>query len=168
MQTKQVVYLGLALIVIGGVALGGCTKKSAESITESIIEQSTNDDVDVDIGTNTVTINTNGGSFQAGDNVSLPENFPTDIYVIDGDLKSSISTSDTGSFSITLQSDESFDDTKTAYQRELADAGWTVTGTYTYGTSMTLAAEKDDRDVTVSITEADGIVTVSITTTQDQ
>jgi hypothetical protein len=157
-------YLVLPLVFVLLFSVSGCGKSTAERSVENAIERATNNQADVDVSTNTVTINTNGGSWQAGQNVSLPSGFPDDVYVIDGTLTSAITTTVGKAYTISMQTDSSVSEVKSTYDREIVNDGWTVTADANYSGTMTILAEKDKRTLTVGIATADAITTVTIST----
>lgn len=170
MQKKHISLIILALVLVSGIILSGCTKKAsekaAETVTEKAIEKSTNGQADVDISTNTVTINTNGSSFQAGENVSLPSGFPSDIYVIDGTLKSATTTNENNGYSLSIETSKSLSNARDQYEQKLKDEGWTVTATMNFQGSASIVAEKDNRSVSVMVSESDGKTTVVVITSE--
>lgn len=72
--------LALALVLS---ACGKSEEKAAETLAEEALEANSGQDVDVDIADDgqTVTIETEQGTLKqsSGDNVALPDNFPTDV-----------------------------------------------------------------------------------------
>ncbi len=155
------------IALVGLVAvLSGCTEQAAEKAAESAIESSTNNEAEVDFDDETVTVNTNAGSFTAGEEVALPDNFPDDVYVIDGTIISAMEVVESNGFSVSIQTDTSVADAQDAYTDELTDDGWEITGTMTIGSGATIIAEKDERTATVSISrdDDDNMTLVGITT----
>lgn len=146
------VTLPLALIVLGA----SCGKKISEKTIENAIEKSSNGQADVDIGTNSVSINVNGTSMKTGDSVALPTNFPTDVYVIDGTIKTAVSTPGVG-YNVALTTTKSVADAKALYDQKLPAAGWTITTTAVIDVhTAVVAASKSGRTVSVSISDTDG------------
>lgn len=130
--------------------LTGC-KSAADKAVEKAVEHATNTSVDVDSSTNTVRINANGASWETGDSVSLPANFPDDIYVADGKLKVAIASDATQGFTVSLESTESVANLKALYEKELKADGWTITNTIDIQGSSSVMATKAKRSVTVTI-----------------
>lgn len=163
MHTRTKQLLTVLAIVAVALTVTGC-KKTAEKVAESIIEKSTNGQADVDVDNDQVTINTNGGSYQAGENISLPDGFPTDVYVVDGTIKSAITTKANEIYNVSIETTKSVSDVKSEYESKLQSEGWTITVNATYGGSASLAAEKANRQVSVIIGETDGKATVTLGT----
>lgn len=141
----------------------GCGQKTAEKVAEKAIEKATNGQADVDIGTNTVKINTNGSSYQAGGDVELPSGFPSDVYVIDGKL-TSVSTYGDDGFTISLETTKTAAEVKEKYDSQLKEDGWTIKMSLAYENGASVSAEKDNRTVTMSVDGSSGKMIVVITT----
>jgi len=137
------------LLVTG---FGSCGKKAAEKTIESSIEKSTGGQVDVDVDKDSVKIETNEGTFESGENVSLPSGFPSDVYVVDGTVTSATSSAE-DAYTVTIETSKSVNAVKELYESKLASDGWDISMTMTFEDSATLGGEKDDRTVTVSIGE---------------
>lgn len=112
---------------------------------------------------NTVTVNTNAGSLQAGDNVSLPASFPSDVYVIDGDLKAALQLTQNNGYSASVETTESVATVKADYVSHIESDGWTIQQTLDLPIGTSIFAEKDSRSLSVSITETDGKTAVAVT-----
>lgn len=156
-----------AVLVLG---LSGCvkkvTQKAAERAAENAIEQSSGGKANVDLSNDTVTVNTDKGTYQAGGQVSLPAGFPDDIYVPDGQLTAAMSSTEDGGYSVSLTTGGSVAEVQQDFSDKLKDAGWEINLTMNYGGSAMVGANKgDDRTVSVSIASDDnGGVAVTIVT----
>ncbi len=174
---KKAFYLGLIITI--AFVLSGCaltdklTQKAGEKIGEKIVEEATNSEVDVEEGT--ITMNTNEGTMQWGENVDLPENFPEDIPVYKDAQALSASSSETdNSYYVTLLSTDGFNAIEEYYKSELENEGWTIDNESTYagesGKSTTYIASKDNRDLTVGLYESisgdEQDVTIAISATE--
>jgi Flp pilus assembly protein TadG len=158
----------LTLVLVAGLVLSGCTKKAAESAAEKAIEDATNGQADVDIGTNSIKVNTNTGSMQIGGNVVMPDNFPDDVYVIDGTLTYALTTSAGKSYTITVETNKSVNEVKSLYESKLAASGWTININSMVQGSLGLGAQKSNRTVTITASEIDSKTSVSITTSENE
>ncbi|MBI5037942.1 MAG: hypothetical protein HZC01_04555 [Candidatus Kerfeldbacteria bacterium] len=159
------VFCVLGIMLLALVATG-CTSPS-EKVAETIIESQTNGDVDVDVDNETVSINTDGGSFQSGEDVTLPDGFPSDVHVAEGTLVSAIHVTDPDGYSVSLNSSDSVTDLKSEYQSAIVDDGWTILGTYEVSGSVSFTAEKDNRTLSVTIGATDDQSSVVISTSTD-
>ncbi len=158
----------IAAVFVVAITLTACGEKTAEKTAEKAIESSTGGSADVDIDDDTVTINTNAGSMSAGEEVDLPDNFPSDIYIIDGTIKMAMATTEIEGFSVSVETSKSVSAAKTEYEEKLVDDGWTITGMLSFTETASVTAEKDNRIVTVTIMEVDGVVTVGIGTSTNE
>lgn len=159
---KKTLIIAACLLLV--VVLSGC-KKAAEVAAEKGIESATGGQADVDIDDNSVTINTNAGSFAAGGNVSLPDDFPADVHVADGTITAATTNTETSGYSVSIQTNESVTSLKDEYESELKKDGWDVTMSLTIQDGATLGAEKDNRTTSVSISKgSDGQTTVILVT----
>ncbi|MFC1686991.1 hypothetical protein ACFL0L_00220 [Patescibacteria group bacterium] len=157
----------LPILVLGVVlVLSGCTK-TVENKVEDSIEDSTGGQADVDLDDGSIRVETDDGTFEAGDDVSLPSGFPSDVHVYDGTITAASTTGD-DFFVVSVQTSDSPSTVKNKYETELADDGWEVTSTLTLPTGITLGAEKGNRYVTVSAGEEDGdtFVTIGVSSTE--
>lgn len=131
-------------------SLAGC-KSAADKVVEKAVEQTTGADVDVDTSKNQVAVNVNGTSWAAGDAVSLPTDFPKDVYVAEGTLKVAIASDETQGFTVSLESTQSVAVLKTLYDTQLKADGWIISGTVDIQGSSSITATKANRSTTVSI-----------------
>jgi len=148
---KTLRFWAFPLLVLAlGLGLSAC-KSAADKAVEKAVESTTGTDATVDSSSNKVSINTNGTSWETGDSVSLPANFPDDIYVVEGTIKVAIANDATAGFTVSLETTKSVSEVKTLYQKELVDDGWTITGSYDIQGSSSVMATKAKRSVTVTM-----------------
>lgn len=169
---RKLFFAALALTM--AVSLSGCSltdklmNKAGEKIGEKIVEKATNSEVDVT--NNQVTVNTNEGSTTWGENLSLPDDFPTDVPIYSG-ANIATSTTDTSSnaFYITMISSDDFKTISDYYKAEIENQGWTTENASSYnsesGKSTTYIATKDNRDLTVGLYETTGETATDVSIT---
>lgn len=145
---KNMAICAFGLVFVIGLA--GC-KSAADKAVEKAIEKTTGAEVDVDTSQNQVAVNVNGTSWAAGDVVSLPTDFPKDVYVAEGTLKVAIASEETQGFTVSLESSQSVADLKALYLKELAADDWIISGTVDIQGSSSITATKANRSTTVSI-----------------
>lgn len=143
------------------VVLSGC-KNAAEKAAETAIESTTGIEADVD--NNSVTINTNAGSLTVGEAAAIPDEFPSDVYIIDGDVMSALTIDEDETYQVQIDTPESLSDAADLYDEQLQADGWDITSTLEMTDSANIMAEKGDRFVSVSIGTSDGVTVVIITT----
>ena len=158
---KKILLVGV--IILLAVTLSGC-KNTAEKTAESIIESSTGGEVEVDIDNESMIININDGSLVVGEGVGLPSTFPDDVYVIDGEIISSMTIDNNSTYQVQIDTTESYTDAVAMYDEKLQADGWSIISTLEISDGADIMAEKDDRYTTVSIATSEGITVVIITT----
>lgn len=166
---KKSLIFALCLFVGVALVLTGCGKSAAEKAAEKTIEKATNGSADVDLDSDTITVNTNAGSWTAGEEVSLPAGFPSDIHVIDGTVKVATTIKENEAYSVSVESTKSVSEAKAEYEEALAADGWTINVNMTIGEMVSLGAEKGDRTVNVAIGKTDeGKIQVTIATSTQE
>lgn len=158
--------LAIGAIIVGGIVLTACTSP-AEKVAETVIETQTNQDVDIDVDNDQVTINTNQGSSQVGENISLPDGFPSDVHVADGTITAATTVDENDGYSISIQTDVPVDELKDEYESAMNSDGWEILATLDLEDTASMSGTKGDRVMTVGISEADGITMIILTTSTD-
>jgi len=164
---KKISLIIIMLFAVAVIAGAGCTKKAAENKAENAIEDATGGSADVDVDNNTIKVETDEGTMEIGENVSLPSDFPSDVYVADGDILAASKTAD-NAYSATVETSKSVSEMQTKYETEFADEGWDVNTTLAFAGMVTLGGEKGNRMVTVSISESEGKTLVIVTTAKTE
>lgn len=165
------------LLVALCIPLGGCIitdkigEMFAENVTEKLIESDTDADVDVDYDKDGgMEFQTDEGELAVGNKASIPDDFPSDVPVIDyNEVVSSSSFTDAEdgmkSFTLMVESKKSFDNTKAYYEEEMEDEGWTSESTFESNGTIMLSYTKDENNCAVWVAEDDGKVNVTLTVT---
>lgn len=166
MPKNKFIFLSLSLLAVVFI-FSGCTKKVAEKTVERAIEKNIDSQANVDLADNQVTIETEQGTYQGGENLSLPANFPDDIYILDGKIVAAMSLAEKEGYSVSILTDQSVSKVKNKYESELKASGWTINLQMDYGDSAMVSAKKADRTVTVSISNDNEGTTVSIVTSKN-
>ena len=150
--------------------IGGCGKSISEKAAEKIIENAGNGEVKVDIDNQKTTIETEAGIGEVGENVSVPEDFPDDVYLIDGVVKTSYKNSEENGWTLSIETDKSIADVRALYETKLEEAGWTINSFLDMGTAATLGGVKDNRNISLMISaDADsGKTTVIVGVTENK
>lgn len=167
-MTKQKIKFFSMLLILPAITLilSGCGKNVSqivgEKATESLIKNQTDGAVNVDLDKNNVRMNINGANLESGSNLKLPDNFPKDVYLIDGNIISSFSNETDNQFSVSIESNNPMDELYALYQNKLKGDGWKITGTMNFENSFSIFSEKDGRVASVSINQEDNKVTVTI------
>lgn len=164
MKKKTILFLMPVLAL--ALLLTGCGKNASELATEKIIENNLGGKADVNIENDSVKIETDQGNWQAGEGSSLPESWPDDVYVPDGKI---VIASDTGfSKGVTIELDKGVTDLRDEYKEKITEEAWEITMELNVEGSVMLGAKKDNRNLSVSISNEDDKTTMTITFSEQQ
>jgi len=141
------IFAALVLTCALAFTLVGC-QSIAEKATEAAIEDATGVKVDQEGDSVTIT-GEDGSSITAGQGGELPEGFPEDAPVYDGDITTSLVTED--SFTIGIETDDEWTKVWDWYTAELESEGWTTTSELKVEDSGMLSGEKDDRLIQITV-----------------
>src|SRR3989344_7196045 len=170
LNQKKLIIIVVAVVVLGGLGMlvrGMFSRNIAENMAENAIERATGGKVDVDYdGDDTITYKSDEGSFQAGENVSLPSDCPSDVPVMSG-AKISYSGSSNPSTgapgaSVTFTTSKSASEVAAYYNSELVNQGWTIDSTMNASGTTILSAKKGERTVGIYIVSSEGTTSVTI------
>lgn len=139
-------------------------EKAAENLAEKMLEKASGGKADVDIKGDSVEVKTDEGSIQTGEKVSLPAEFPKDVYVYEGDIKAVFTNAENKGYTVSIETSKTPAEIKTAYEARLKSDGWKTTGTMDFGDSISIGAEKDTRTVSVIIGKDDEVSTIVLGT----
>lgn len=165
-ETKWIILGSIVLLALAGVYIfmPSPSEKMAENYIEKAIEKETGGTVDVDYSNDSVNIETQDGSFKSGENVTLPSDFPSDVYVVEGKLLSVVTTGEKN-IMVSIETKKTPAEVKTLYQDEMASDGWEIAGVMDFGDTASLMGKKDTRDlsVVVSADESSDLTNVVLT-----
>ena len=127
---KQKLFL-LTVALGAVVVLSGCwpfpsSEEIGQKIMEKAIESQTGGKVDVDADKGIMSVDTKDGSFSAGENVKIPDNFPKDIFVL-SDAKVAFAMSGAAgekSYSISYFTSTTPEEAMSKYKDEMIKNGW--------------------------------------------
>jgi hypothetical protein len=157
-RTTRRTLAAAAAAVVLPFALSACgetAEQAAEEAIEKQAEEGGNGDVEVDLDDDGVKIEGEDGSFQSGTG-ELPEDFPEEIEVIDGEVATA--SSDSGTFYVIITTDKSEDEAYDDATGLLTDDGFTQDGEELANTG---AFNNDSWTVAVSVTPwEDGVAAV--------
>ncbi len=148
---KKIILLTIAIISL--VVLSGCGQKTVtEKMLEGNLEDSLGQNVDVDLDNGAVRIEGEDGStFEVNEGgVSLPADFPEDVYVVEGTIISAMKNVMGQGHQITISNKKSVAEIKAEYEEELVKEGWEVNQSIATGGMVMLGATKDGRNVSIS------------------
>jgi len=163
-MTNSIKFFGLISVAILTLALSGCGQSTSEIIgektIEKMIEEQSGGQAQVDLDKGSMKIESADGTFEAGENTTLPTDFPEDIYVIEGKIISAITNPAIENFSVSIETDKNLDEVSAIYQEKLKDENWKITGTMNFGEAVSIVASKDGRSASVMATAEGGKTTV--------
>src|SRR3989339_1335593 len=155
-MTNSIKFFGLISVAILTLALSGCGQSTSEIIgektIEKMIEEQSGGQAQVDLDKGSMKIESADGTFEAGENTTLPTDFPEDIYVIEGKIISAITNPAIENFSVSIETDKNLDEVSAIYQEKLKDENWKITGTMNFGEAVSIVASKDGRSASVMAT----------------
>jgi hypothetical protein len=156
---KRNSILWLVMILTFSLLLTGCGKSTTDLAAEKTIENAFGGDVDVD--GDSVTIENDQGTWQAGEGSSLPKDWPDDVYVPEG----KIITSSDNNFGkgVSLEVDKTVSELEEEYTNKIKEQGWDVNMSFSVENSVMIGAEKDNKSLSVSIGEEEGKTMIVIT-----
>ena len=162
-STPMLAALALAL------ALSACGKaqdKAAETLAEQALEASSGQDVDIqsDADGQTVTLTTDQGTIRqsTGDNLTLPDGFPTDVLLPDDYKVMSVMTMGEVT-SLVLQTPEAPSGLFKHFKDGQAGEGWKETMSMQGADASMLGFEKENRSLLVNLSNSvEGGTTVSL------
>jgi hypothetical protein len=173
--------LFLMTVALGAVTvLSGCwpfpsSEKIGQTIMEKAIESQTGGKVNIDAEKGTMNVDTKDGSFSAGENAKIPDNFPKDIFVF-SDAKVIFAmngVSGEKSYSIAYFSAVTPVEAMGKYKDEMTKIGWQKENEMDLGAQgKILNFKKDQARVMVTIgtsedEENKGKTQIGVTTTED-
>lgn len=150
----------VSVIIMLVVFTAGCGNKIVEKKLEKDLEKQLG--AKVNIAGDNIDIQTEVGSLQAGDKTTLPEDFPKDVHVIEGDLLSAYKDNSMNSFVINIKTSKSINEIKQIYKEKLAEDNWQILLDFSQADSLSVSAQKDNRNLTVAASEEDVGMTVTI------
>lgn len=164
---KAPILIILAAVVVAAVILGGIFyRKTADLVVGNIFSRLTGRAVNVEKGGEKVTVTLEEGEFSFEEGGNLPDNFPSDFPIYpDAELASSWTASgdDTDGLSLIWETEDTVSKVSNYYERELKNAGWTLSFTSETEDSTTFAFEKNDVSGFIGITVEESKTVISLT-----
>jgi hypothetical protein len=154
------------LLALGLSACGNSEEAASEALAEQALEASTGADVDIEEedGVHRVTARTEQGELvhSTGENVPLPDGFPSDITLPADHQVMSVMTMGPAT-SVVLRSPEPASEIFSQLRRDQAAAGWKETMSMQGADGSMLGFEKDGRSLLVNLRDdLDGQSVVSL------
>jgi hypothetical protein len=144
------------------------SEKASEKLAETAIEKSTGGKANVDISGKNVSVDTKEGSMQTGENISLPADFPSDVYVYEGSIKTAITSNDPKGYTVSIETDKPLADIKAAYEQKIVADGWEKTGTMDFGETASVMGKKGNRNLSVMISKGSDKTAIVLTVVEEK
>lgn len=145
---KLLAVATLALAVVGATGcdrlIGAAVKGAAEKATG----------VSVDEQSNSVTFKGEGGEATVGEGATLPDGFPEEVPVYDGDITTSLKTTD--AYTVGIDTSDSPSEVFDWYKDALSTEGWTIKQEIKTDTGANIGAENADWTLVISAGGGDG------------
>lgn len=153
-------------LLAGVLAVGASTLTACGSAVENAVEEAAGNalggDVNVDDGNISVT-DEEGNEMQLGENVSVPDNWPSEVPVYDnGKLISVMVAGDGSSVNAVWQTDATTEEAAAAYGAALESSGFTVGDTSAMSGMTNSTYEGNGYTVTVTTLDAEGTATLMV------
>jgi hypothetical protein len=163
---KRALYSTVGMTLIACCALTGC-KKAGEEATEKAIEGGLAQEgvkADVDAADGKVTIQNEDGKmeFASGKDITVPDNFPKDVYIYQGaTVKSALSVP--GGFNLTMETDDSAATVLSSVKGKMSGLGWKEEMTMNQGEMSMVGYKKGERSVMINITADKKLTMIALT-----
>ncbi len=152
---KKTIVVGAAFLL--AIVVSGCGRESAmENQVEKQLEKNLGQNAEVNLKDGEMKIKTEQGSLEVGENVSLPDGFPTDVYVIDGQIMSAMKNVMGAGYQVVIKSNKSVKDGKALFEEKLKAHGWVIGSSFDMGNAVMLSATKGKRTVQVTLGSEEG------------
>ena len=162
----------LCAVMGAAIMFSGC-KKALDTLAEKVIEKSLKNsgtsDAQVNLSNGKMSIKTDKGEMvmNTGDSVSLPADFPKDVYVAkDAKIQTALKTPD--GFMIQFSIDQKKGKVAETYSSKMKDGGWASETSMDMGETTSLIVKKDNRQAAIIITQKDSDSEVMITVTTEK
>lgn len=156
---------GVGMVVVYGVVtnlMKAAGSKLTEKTIETAMEQSTGEDVDVDINSQNqeMVVETEEGKLTVGKQ-EIPENFPSDLPIYrNSEIVTTVSSAE--GIAVTLSTKDTVSDVSDYYQGALKTNGWTIVSTSTINNAVVYGIEKGEVSGGVIITESEAATQITL------
>ncbi|MFA6537597.1 MAG: hypothetical protein WCT18_04360 [Patescibacteria group bacterium] len=150
-MSKKILIFSFVVLCI--FSLTACGEKTLmEKGIEKQIEKNLGGNVDLDLKNEGMKIETeNGVTLETGENVSLPTDFPKDVFVPEGKIISAMKNVMGEGYQLVIKSDQKSEDIKKSVEEKLTAEGWNMNQSADLNGIIMLGGKKDSRTVSVTI-----------------
>ncbi len=158
MKTLHLISI-LSLFIIFSTSCGNNNENSSEKIAEKIIENATGNKVDLDVNKNgdkgSITIKGDKGEEMtiSSNGNEIPDNFPSDIYLVEGEIASvgTINSGEGDIITIVINVKDESEEISKRILKEMKANGWKNEMNMTTGEGGMQMYSKDDNSLTVTM-----------------
>lgn len=148
MSRRNLLVLAIAAIIIAAFPVTVGCARVAEEAAERAVEDSTGVEIDADDGSVTIE-GEDGSEVTVSEDGQLPDGFPTDVPVSDGEITATMKSGDT--FTVGIETPDDHASVLEWYRDRLEGEGWTITTDLTVEDGGMLTAEKGDQALQVTV-----------------
>ncbi len=169
---RNVSFLIVSPLLGAALVLSGCGKagdKASETLIEQSLRSSGAKGAKVDLSKGKMTVKTEEGvtELSTGEAVSLPADFPKDVYVLKG-AKIQMAMKTPQGFMIQMKSDQGMSKIAEAYGAEMKAQGWTQETAADMGEMRSRSFKKEKRQAVVMVSKSDAASDVMLTLTTEE
>lgn len=164
MNTRILAILSLGLLGLALLTTAGCSRSKTQTYSTPGGSVTVNDNGKP--GQSAVTITGNNGEKMTinSEGAKLPDDYPKDVPVASGAkivMSTSVDNKTTKGSNLVLESTDSLDKITEFYKKGLADNGWKISATFAQLQMTIITAAKDNRELSLSVQQADGKSTIT-------
>jgi len=148
---KKILILSFSVLCV--FSLTACGERALmEKGIENQIEKNLGGNADVDLKNDGMKIETEEGvTLETGSGASLPTDWPSDVFVSEGEIISAMKNVMANGVQVALKSKSSSESLQKEYTEKLTAQGWTMNQSANLSGILMLGAKKDKRTVSVTI-----------------
>ena len=160
-KINLIIAVSIFFLALSSCGSGKSDEEKAADFAESFIENVTGNDVDIDLDkdgeSGSITIKGEDGEEVtfSSDETELPDDFPSDVYVVNGERQGvgAMSSNEGQVVTFGVKTDEDFSDVKEKIIEEMKSNGWENTMTMGAGEESMQMYTKDDKSATITVTK---------------
>ncbi|OQX99004.1 MAG: hypothetical protein B6I20_10350 [Bacteroidetes bacterium 4572_117] len=159
MKKLAVFVLGFLFIGILSCGSGKTDEEKAESMIESIVKNASGKDVDIEIDedgeASEITFTSDEGEMKITSGNELPDNFPSDIFVVDGEIEGvgNVSSDKGQMVSFAIKTDDDVSEVAEEITKEMKSEDWKSTMNMSSGSESIQIYTKDENSASISISK---------------
>ncbi len=159
-KTNLLIAVCVLFLALSACGSGKSDEEKAEDIAESILESATGGNVDIDIDEDgkkgEITIKTEDGELTvSGNKTELPDDFPSDVYVVKGEIQGvgAMSSKEGNVVTFGVLTDEDFTEVADVIKKEMESNSWKSTMDMNTEEGGMQMYTKDEKSATITVTK---------------